>query len=311
MYFSVVIPLYNKQKHILRAVQSVLSQTYDKFELLVIDDGSTDDSYNLVCQVDDPRIKVIRQANGGEAVARNRGILESRYEYIAFLDADDKWEIEFLHEIRNLINEFPKMGLYCTYRTLVDPVGNKVLPKIFLSKETSSLRIDDYFAVVSKGSLLATSSSSCVPKCVFDDVGVFPVGDKLGADQDMWNRIMVKYSLAFSWFRGAIYFQDAENRVCNLYIENDFPNFVYRLMEYLENNKGTVSYNDISKYIALKMFESIFKNIVHGNKRVAYRLLRNGFTNILISKKIVAYLCILFPPLLLRTLVNLRNARRS
>ena len=89
---SVVIPLYNKEKYIKRAIESVLNQTFQKFEIIVVNDGSTDKSAEIVQNIKDPRIRLINQKNAGVSAARNRGIQEAKYEYIAFLDADDFWE---------------------------------------------------------------------------------------------------------------------------------------------------------------------------------------------------------------------------
>ena len=90
--FSVVIPLYNKELSIINTIQSVLDQTFQNFEIVVVNDGSTDRSVEMVEQFNDPRIRIINKSNGGVSSARNRGIQEAKYELVAFLDADDFWE---------------------------------------------------------------------------------------------------------------------------------------------------------------------------------------------------------------------------
>jgi hypothetical protein len=98
MKVSVVIPLYNKAAYIQRALDSIRRQTLADFEVLVIDDGSTDAGPDLVAAAGDPRIRLIRQANAGPGAARNRGIAEATAPYVAFLDGDDEWLPTFLEE---------------------------------------------------------------------------------------------------------------------------------------------------------------------------------------------------------------------
>ena len=97
--FSVVIPLYNKEKYISRAIKSVIEQTYKIFELIIIDDGSIDNSVNIVKKHKDSRIRLIEQENSGVSATRNKGIKNAKYNYIAFLDADDEWKPNFLDTI--------------------------------------------------------------------------------------------------------------------------------------------------------------------------------------------------------------------
>ena len=111
---SVVIPLYNKERYIERAVYSVLSQTFQQFEIVIVNDGSTDGSVSVIERMNNPLIRLIHQKNGGVSAARNRGIEEARFEYIAFLDADDEWKENHLEVIAGLIRKFPECGVFGT-----------------------------------------------------------------------------------------------------------------------------------------------------------------------------------------------------
>jgi glycosyltransferase involved in cell wall biosynthesis len=110
--FSIVIPLFNKYNYIEKCIKSVLSQSYTTFEVIVIDDGSTDNSLNIIKEINDNRLKIFTINNSGVSFARNVGILNSKYEFIAFLDADDTMGDGYLEKIRNLIIQFPCASIY-------------------------------------------------------------------------------------------------------------------------------------------------------------------------------------------------------
>lgn len=113
--FSIVIPLYNKEHTILRTLYSVLTQTCTEFEIVIVDDGSSDGSVELIQKhIDDPRLRIVSQSNQGVSVARNRGVSEATHEYIAFLDADDEWLPSYLEKVREAILLYPDAGMYCT-----------------------------------------------------------------------------------------------------------------------------------------------------------------------------------------------------
>lgn len=125
IFFSVIIPLYNKIKYVKETVLSVQNQTYRNYEILIIDDGSTDGSYELVCNLSklDDKIKVFRQKNSGVSCARNKGIENASGEYICFLDADDLWHDNYLETINKAIALFPDTPLLCSgYDVVTDDI---------------------------------------------------------------------------------------------------------------------------------------------------------------------------------------------
>ena len=112
--FTVVIPIYNKAHTIERTLKSVINQTFTHFEIIIIDDGSTDSSLEKINKfTHDTRIKIIIQENQGVSVARNVGVEKAKYEYIAFLDGDDKWELNYLQTIHKAIKLYPNCGMFC------------------------------------------------------------------------------------------------------------------------------------------------------------------------------------------------------
>lgn len=121
---SVIIPVYNVEKYIASTIKSVLAQTYQSFELLIIDDGSPDRSVQICQQFDDPRIKIISQKNRGVAAARNTGISQAQGEYIAFLDADDLWLPEKLEKHVEHLESSPSVGVSFSRSAFIDSAGN-------------------------------------------------------------------------------------------------------------------------------------------------------------------------------------------
>jgi glycosyltransferase involved in cell wall biosynthesis len=120
---SVIVPVYKVEKYVATTIQSVLKQTYKNFELLLIDDGSPDRSVEICQQFTDPRIKIIRQQNGGVAAARNTGIREAQGEYIAFLDADDLWLPQKLEQHINHLENSPEIGVSFSRSAFIDSLG--------------------------------------------------------------------------------------------------------------------------------------------------------------------------------------------
>ena len=186
--FTVIIPLYNKEPYIKRALETVLNQTYDNFEIIIIDDGSTDEGVRIVSSIHDTRIKVFSQMNSGVSAARNRGALLAKNQYLAFLDADDTWEPNFLQEISNLIDEFPYAGIYATNNKFIYPSGKVMLESFSdLFNGNNIGIIEDYFGLFAKIQKSPFSNSNlCIPKKIYDEFGGYKEGVKLTEDSDLW-----------------------------------------------------------------------------------------------------------------------------
>ena len=148
---SVVIPLYNKEKQIERTLRSVFAQTYTDFEIIVVNDGSTDRSAAVVESLNDPRIRLVTQKNAGVSAARNRGIREARGEYIALLDGDDEWKPEFLETMTALTEKYPQCEVFAGNYTQVDSSGRQsptIINGIVFDGPDGIL--DNYFTVASQ-----------------------------------------------------------------------------------------------------------------------------------------------------------------
>ena len=202
--FSVIIPLYNKEEYVLRTVESVLSQSFVDFELIIIDDGSTDKSLDVIKSISDPRVRIIKQTNQGEGPARNKGMAEARHDWIALLDADDAWSINHLNELAKIINNFPSVGMVATK---VLEINTNLKPPAIDKDEPSNIRLVDYFLEASKDPSIICSSSVAISKVAFDHIGGFSK-IKIGADLEYWVKVALSYPVAISdkttcyYFRG-------------------------------------------------------------------------------------------------------------
>lgn len=189
MTISTVIALYNKGRYVQRALDSVLSQVPRVDEVIVVDDGSTDEGPDIVSAMLDERIKLLRQSNQGAASARNLGIKAAHGTLVAFLDADDYWTPGFVEAVLGLATEYPQAVLYTTGvgRCWMDGRADRlttVRPRLRMS----SRLITDFFALLAEGDLV-TSSNVAVRRNALHRVGLFPEGITYGEDQALWGRL--------------------------------------------------------------------------------------------------------------------------
>ena len=268
---SVVVPVYNKERYLRRVVDSVLAQTFTDFELVVVDDGSTDGSLEVARSYADPRVRVVAQANGGEGAARNRGIAESRAPLLALIDGDDEWHPSFLERMSALARDVPDAGLYCAPYAFVEPGGVRVAPKWVDVPGRGPMR--SYFFSVAMGDQVATATSVCVPRAVFDAVGGF-ASDRLGADQDMWARIALAYPVAALGGEPlAYYYRDAQGRVMHTRVPDREQPYSVRLQQRLD--AGTVPTTmraDVELYIEKGLITLVSLNVRAGLYDVARRI---------------------------------------
>ena len=211
------MPLYNKAPYVVKAIESVLSQTCDDYELVIMDDGSKDDSYAIALKVvgGHPKCCLYQQENAGVSMARNNAVALSHGEYLCFLDADDWWDPFFLEEMSKLIDEFPDAGIYGTNYTVVNETKHKTgVAKVGVEKDFIKGYIN-YCRVYAKTLAMPLwTGAVCVPRKIFNEMGGFPKGIKYGEDFMLWIQITLKYKVVFLNESLAYYNQDvdAENR---------------------------------------------------------------------------------------------------
>ena len=206
---SVVIPLYNKSEYVLKAIHSVLAQSFLPTEIIVINDGSTDNSLEVIEQINDDRIIILNQRNEGVSVARNVATRRAVSEYVAFLDADDWWDKHFLESMMQLIVRFPNADLYgSNYYIVKNQVATPA--KVGVADDFEEGYIN-YFEVYSNTFWVPINCSfAIVRKEVFLSIGGFKPNLKFGEDLDLWIRMALKSQVAYVNKRLAYSNQDVD-----------------------------------------------------------------------------------------------------
>ena len=187
---TVVIPAYNAMTYLPETLDSVLQQTFTDFEVLVINDGSTDAIESWFATINDDRVRLISQANQGLPGARNTGIKEAQGEYIAFIDADDLWEATKLEKQVQCLDTKPEVGLVYAWTLLIDQQGNST------GTVTAAQVEGNVWEKLLLGDVVGSGSAAIVRRSCFDQVGLFDPELTSIEDCDMWVRIAVHYPFA-------------------------------------------------------------------------------------------------------------------
>lgn len=191
MKFSIVTPLYNKEAFIGETIQSVLSQTYNDYELIVVDDSSTDNSVSIVNSFSDPRIKLLSKKNGGVSSARNFGIKHSTGDVVCFLDADDLWEKDYLLKLKEIVSNNPQAGFFCCgWKSFIDKKENIVSVSVIDTMKGGETAVVDYFktSVAKRSSIALTSAVAIKRQVIISNNLAFNEMYSMGEDIDFWVR---------------------------------------------------------------------------------------------------------------------------
>ena len=242
--FSVIIPLYNKAPYIEKAIRSVTAQTCRDFELIVIDDGSKDGGFETAKKLLDVLTPPLGgwgatcQKNQGVSVTRNNGVKLAKYDYIAFLDADDWWAPTYLEGMKNLIAQYPEAGIYgsCYYKV---KNGKHIQANIGVP-EGFQQGLINYFQVYAKTLWMPLwTGATVIKKNIFHENNGFKPTLKLGEDFDLWVRVALKYPVAFLNKPLAYYNQDVEqaNRAIGTKLHKPQEHMLFALKELYETEK--------------------------------------------------------------------------
>ena len=297
VYFSVVIPLYNKEPFVAKTITSVLNQTYQNFEIIVVNDFSTDNSLRLVEKIDDHRIKITEHnEKKGVSASRNTGINAATYSYIAFIDADDVWDRKFLETIVSLIKEYPEESVFAThYRRNFN--GKNLIPKTrLLDKKIKgkSLIIDDFFKV-NMGPLIITQSCFVAHKTVFKTVGIYDENVTSSEDIDFYIRCFSFYNLAYQFFELCTIINEDPNSLTKRKSSNQiFP----ELQKYLCKSDSLNKFINFYHYCFYRKMkkEGALDEMKYYQKKINYKYL-----------KIVQIIIIFMPVMVYQFLLKLKT----
>ena len=260
MKFSIIIPLYNKAPYIRKALESVLAQTYTDYELIIVDDGSTDGSaeiaeaflQDLASRLSPLAFRLLKQKNAGVSAARNNGFSVSSAEYIAFLDADDWWEPTYLEHMAQLIEDYPDAGLYAcnyvyykpgkTHVALNIPTGYINYPKTYYESDAMPV----------------WTGAAIIQRKVFDEAGGFREHLWMAEDFDLWIRIALNNKVVFFNEPLAYYNQEVQLKwraLGKLYPPiRQFAFDADYLIPYQENDRDIKHMVDMVKIVCLKQY---------------------------------------------------------
>ena len=239
----------------MNALESVFLQSFSDFELIVVNDCSTDRSLEIVQTCKDPRIKIIEhQKNKGLSASRNTGIKAAKANYMAFLDADDEWKPQFLEKIDFLISKYPSASLFATNYEVLLKNSKRYHLDFDITNSAKYALVSNFFEC----NLTQTTyipSGFCVLKNVFEDIGFYNEEISYSEDVDFNIRANSKYTLAYYNEALAVYTMDSENQITQTSIKGKIiPDYDY-YEELFANRADIKKYVDYQRYIKAKLFK--------------------------------------------------------
>jgi glycosyltransferase involved in cell wall biosynthesis len=273
---SIVIPLYNKASHIRRALDSVLAQTVRAYEIIVVDDGSTDGGGDVVRTYADPRVRLVTQANAGVSSARNRGVWEASGELIAFLDADDEWLEDFLETVLQLRERFPEAAVWGTAYLRMEADGG--IQRNPSDTEHGGGRdgfLVDLFRFSVRYHQPCNCSSTMFCKVALLKVGGFPCGLARLEDTNTLFRLALRYPVAYCPVPKSVYHLDAENRSDKYLWSGNFPFFEDARRFLRETGGGRRLGADVEQYLGYMHAQGLYRNWLAGNHAAMREIIRD------------------------------------
>lgn len=295
MKISIVIPLYNKEKHIRDTLKCIFEQTYQDFEIIIVNDGSSDRSLEIVSTVKDARIRVISQENKGAAAARNKGVEIASSDYVAFMDADDRWKKNYLESMIDLIRSYPDAAIYGSNYEIWENGKVSVLeyPEIIEDKSI----IKNYF-ISGKVYTPLWTSAVIVKRNIFLNLGGFPVRSKVCEDVDLWCRMALSGQIAYLNKPLAIYKRDSSNMLSKSQNASCYFPFLDNYKQFIDSSDK--KFEEVEEYIVYrKLVAASYALFSVKNKKEAKKILKKIPIQRGIYKKKVVYKLFSYAPFFL------------
>lgn len=256
---SVVIPLYNKAAEIERTLRSVMGQSVQPREIIVVDDGSTDGSGDIVERMASPLLRLVRQPNAGVSAARNKAISLASGRWVALLDGDDRWSDDYLLTMAQLIERYPDCGAYGS-AFYVDNGG-----EIVVADTPKSEGVVDFFEE-SMSRYVLIPSAAILRRDLVVELGGFPEGMRMGEDQYLWTKIARVADVAFSPVPKVVYSRAASNRSASIFRPEQTK---FSLEDLYDANASAIS----NEYVARVALGKALVESVRGGTESARRAL--------------------------------------
>jgi len=262
---SVIIPVYNKEKYIQNTLESVLRQTFTDFEIIIIDDGSTDDSMDIATSFKHPAIRIFRQKNQGVSMARNKGASLAKGNILAFLDADDLWLPEHLETLKKLSNKYPEAGFFATAYSIR---YNHQLKKDFIGNFDKTYHLIPKFYQYSYEFPLFFTSNFAITKEVFLKTGGFKTGIH-AEDTEYFLRLAYRNLLGYATKITMIHLHKTENSLATSYSIDKKTQLLKSFTQFEKEDSSLKKYLDINRYIWAVEY------LINGEKNKAQNLIRD------------------------------------
>ncbi len=283
-FFSIIIPLYNKENYIQEALKSILYQRFQDFEIIIVNDCSTDKSLEKAQEINSEKIRLVHhEKNKGLSAARNTGIRNAKAQFVVFLDADDVWKPQFLEKIKILVDTFQEVRLFATSYVEIFPGNLEVYPSVNKSdlKKDEMYLITDFFARNNQQPLY-NHSSLCLNKNIFDIIGYYDENINFSEDVDFNIRANSFSYLAFYNSAEVGYTVFSENQITTSSIKGKKIPDLNKYLDLEKENPVLKKYIDFERYV-------LAKHCKLGDNKTEFRRLVQSidFMNLTFSQRIL------------------------